>query len=435
MIKKCESIEDIKKLFDSDYPPSFDAEFSPQTIELAKSFNAKGVHLNKWWVMTAMGWKCPACLRTKPQIVKLDSKTYLSCLLHEHHDHMKDIVRRLFEESSSNRDEVVANVLGERFAVRTSFAISAYDNTVICSDCNKADGVAKKLIKAHKDFSFSPDEIGKFILIKNNEEHEIDQEVAKKIWLEGQDTFNKRLKLGEYIAELAASDSHWYQPSEITAKKTKDRAYGLYRQYGLDQLTHDLTEKLLYNPVPFKGNHTSWRLSFKPIITKKPTGGEIAHLANTRGHYWKQYDDEWSCPCCSRSKYDCVQPSKRNPWVFEVKSFHSHDLDKDVYYKDIKVCNECFNTAYNLCKEALEHVKERVDVDFSVDYLHCLVKIEELQSIVQPRNNSSHFIENELVDGVIKKLIDRIINEDYSGSKKHREILELKRLIDRGGRE
>lgn len=412
--EKFNSVQEIKEYFDSGKPLFFDAEYSPQTKRLVEDMGAKGAHLNIWWVRTSTDWKCPSCLRSKQRIAKLDSRGFISGHLHEHHDHMKDVVRKLFEEISSGRQEVVANELAERFAVRTAFAISAYDNTVICSDCNKADGIAKKMVKAHKDFSFSPSEIGRLIISTDNEEHKINQEIASAIWQESQDMFLRRMELARYIAELAASDSHWYQPSNETANRTKQRAQTWFRWWGVDQLD-DEPERILYNPSPFKGNHSSWRLKPKPATKSRPTIGQIAHLANTRGRYWNRYEENWHCPCCSKSKYDCLKPSKNNPWVFEVKGILAHDSTEESLAKEIKVCNECFNTANHLGREAIMEVKEE-DETIDVYFPHSLVTIEELKSVIEPRANSSHIINNDLAESVVKKGIVRIKSQDYHAS-------------------
>ncbi|PWW35226.1 hypothetical protein DFO83_1096 [Idiomarina loihiensis] len=415
------SVSELKEFFSTGGNPLFDAEFSVQTQQIVDDLGAKGAHLNKWWVSTAMGWECPSCRRKKPQIAKLDSRGYASCQLHEHHDHMKDIVRTMFEEASSVKEHVVANELAERFAIRTSYAISAYDNTVICSDCNKADGLAKIKCNAHQNFSFSPSEIAHFVKPKANQEHELDIQAASVIWQKNIDIFSKRMKLAKYIAELAASNSHWYQPSKPTAKQTERTAAFLFNRCGLNAL-HWEPEKLLYNTMPFKGHHSSWRERIKPQIKSKPSKGQIAHLSNTRGRSWVSYSEDWTCPCCERCKYDCLKPSKKNPWVFEVKTIRTHSNERDSYIYDIKVCNECFNAANHLGREAIEEVKEKMP-SVDVYYPHNLVSFDELKSVISPRAHSSHIIDNTLADKIVVLAIKRIIDENYYCSPKHKAVL------------
>ena len=73
-----------------------DSEHTHSTLTLVKSFNASGPHMNRWWVMTPVNWSCVCCKRTKAEIVRLNKNNYLTCQLHEHHDHMKDVVKGLF---------------------------------------------------------------------------------------------------------------------------------------------------------------------------------------------------------------------------------------------------------------------------------------------------------------------------------------------------
>ncbi|HCE1882529.1 hypothetical protein [Vibrio parahaemolyticus] len=156
-----------------------DSEFTYSTRKLVRDFNADGAHLNKWWVMTPVGWQCPCCKRSKGEIVRLNKNNYLTCQLHEHHDHMKDVVKELFESFSIKQNIIVADELSEKFAVKTAFSLSAYDNTVVCFDCNKADADAKKIVNAHKSFSFSPKQISEFLIVTANKEHQIDVHKAQ----------------------------------------------------------------------------------------------------------------------------------------------------------------------------------------------------------------------------------------------------------------
>lgn len=73
-----------------------DSEYTFSTRNLVAHFKAQGAHLNKWWVMTPVDWICPCCKRRKSEIVRLNKHNYLTCQLHEHHDHMKEVVKSIF---------------------------------------------------------------------------------------------------------------------------------------------------------------------------------------------------------------------------------------------------------------------------------------------------------------------------------------------------
>jgi rubredoxin len=382
-----------------------DAEYSKSTLRLVKKFKAKGAHLNKWWVMTPSDWMCPSCKRKKSEIVRLNRHGYLTCQLHEHHDHMKDLVKKVFTDLSSSKKVVVADEMAEKFAIKMSFSLSAYDNTVICSDCNGADTNAKSIAKTHPDFSFSPKEIGDFVVSKPNEEHKVNKEVAVKIWNEGKAIFNLRIKMVNYIANIAAENNHWYQPSEQSAKETERIAGFWFRRYGLLDIDHS-PEKLLYNPVVFKGKLSSWRYKNNSSLSAIPTDGELQHLISTRGNFWKKVSDNWECPCCGRLKFDCIRPSQNNPWVFEVKNMLFFNLSAERWAENVLVCNDCSVVANQMGLEAAAKVKE-------ISFPSSLISFVETMKIVIPRPHSLHNINNEIADNLIFNLAERIEEDTF----------------------
>ena len=125
-----------ESLMDKDLK-GLDSEFTYSTRRLVALFNAEGAHLNRWWVMTSVEWFCPCCKRTKRQIVRLNKNNYLTCQLHEHHDHMEEVVKTLFEKYAIARNQQIADELLERFAIKSAFSLSAYDKTIIYFDCNR----------------------------------------------------------------------------------------------------------------------------------------------------------------------------------------------------------------------------------------------------------------------------------------------------------
>ncbi len=145
--------------------------------------------------------------------------------------------------------------------------------------------------------------------------------------------------------------------------------------------------RLLYNTVPFKGANSSWRLKDNPLLKKKPSTNEIAHLIATRGKYWNRYEDNWSCPCCSRNKYDCVRPSKKNSWIFEVKTaslFSIKDMDFDS--NPVPMCVDCVDMALNFGREVLELSGKRS----MIEYPSSFISLSELREIVIAKSHSQH---------------------------------------------
>lgn len=404
---KFESIEQLKEYLKENDLLGLDSEFSPFMQRLKKQFNADDIHINRWWVMTSKSWKCPVCERGKEQIVRLNKHNHLSGQLHEHHDHIKDLVEKEFNKVSSLRKDVIADELSQKFVTRLAFGLTAYDNIIVCSDCNHADKEAKKIAKTHKDFSFAPSDIAQFIIIENNKEHKINSEIAIRVWKEQETIFNKRMKLINYIATLASENSHWYKPSKNTVKKTEWGAENIIRSYGLRDLKYYPAEQLLYTPKKYKKNNNSWRTE-KTIKKYIPTDGEVQHLININGSYWNNLDNDWTCPSCNRTKRDCIQKSKKGKLTFISikKDFFNSSFNN--WVETIIICNECHTTCNNLQKE--------IDELNQLPYNAKIISFKELRSIIYPNKNTGHTIINSIVEKLLPTLFERFEHDLYTYS-------------------
>lgn len=60
-----------------------------------------------------------------------------------------------------------------------SVGIPRFPETVICDQCNAADGVSKRHLKLPRDFSFSPAEIRSFVIAVPHGKHRVDLEAAR----------------------------------------------------------------------------------------------------------------------------------------------------------------------------------------------------------------------------------------------------------------
>ena len=128
--------------------------------------NYDGAHCFHLWNGLSDSWVCPACLRSKREIMrwtKRQARPVLGIMedyygwmagLHRHHDHT-------VEYGSSN----------------TRFLM-----TVICDQCNAAEGRAKRQLSLPKDFSFAPAEIRRFVNPIPHGRHTVELEIAKQIF-------------------------------------------------------------------------------------------------------------------------------------------------------------------------------------------------------------------------------------------------------------
>ena len=129
-----------------------------------------GAHCPNLWFGTPENWRCPSCNRSKFELLRWTKrhslpvngkrKPYIGWLavLHRHHDH------------GGHYDEHW-NETGNRFP-----------QTVICDHCNVADGMAKRKLGLAKSFSFSPQEIGRFVKATPHAGHTIDYETAREVY-------------------------------------------------------------------------------------------------------------------------------------------------------------------------------------------------------------------------------------------------------------
>lgn len=57
-----------------------------------------------------------------------------------------------------------------------------FPRTVVCDQCNAADGRAKRKLGLPSDFSFSPLEIRAFVTATPHAPHVVDYEIARRIY-------------------------------------------------------------------------------------------------------------------------------------------------------------------------------------------------------------------------------------------------------------
>ncbi len=124
----------------------------------------RGGHTFKKWRALPSDWRCPVCGRSPFELLTwTKSKTGYGAPmgeyqwlapLHEHHDHRTD-----------------------GYAIAPRFL-----STLICSDCNHAEGRAKRRLHLPKWFSFSPMELRHFVTGSPHNGVKIDLDRAREIY-------------------------------------------------------------------------------------------------------------------------------------------------------------------------------------------------------------------------------------------------------------
>ena len=379
-----------------------DGVMSSQTVSLRVQLDCDGVDMDMLWAYTPMSWQCPACLRSKSQIARPNKNGDLMCRLVEHHDHMKDHLIKEFEKISAGLDRVLASEAAGKFAKRSAPMVSAYDNTVICNDCNNADAVAKKLAGTHPSFSFSPAEILAFVIASPNAEHKVSSEAATRIWNENRETFNLRMKIVSRIAEIAAKDEHWYQttPYQFHPDYVRQTAESYA---SITEARRAL--RILCGP-PRKQNSKApkeWRAKGVNYRVQIPTAGQIEHVAKVTSYKrWQMVPDDWHCPGCHRSKAQIVRPTKQSAWALPITSKVYRDRSAKYGYSNVFVCDDCGSAAVDIVKEAAAAAGVEAGA-----YAR-QIDVDEIAQIILPRPHAIHRIANDKADALVEIIAARL---------------------------
>lgn len=127
-----------------------------------------GEHCFRLWREVGDSWKCPVCRRTRREIMRWTrrqpkpmkgiTKSYMGWMagLHRHHDH--------------SQGEYV------------DLARGRFPATIICDQCNAAEGRVKQKLCLPAVFSFSPQEMAQFITAIPHGRHKIDLDKAWHVY-------------------------------------------------------------------------------------------------------------------------------------------------------------------------------------------------------------------------------------------------------------
>lgn len=280
--------------------------------------------------------------------------------------------------------------------------ISSFDNTVVCDDCNVADINAKKAAGANRWFSFSPPELKRIIVPKNNLPHKINKSIAIKLWKDAEETFNLRLKIAQRIAEIAANNTHWFQPvnfnyspsfieSHANNIVSQKQAYGV-----IDLLTGSKKQLKPTNP-------SDWRLKHYSEQAQPPSPIQIQHVAKVKAEkQWSKVPENWKCESCNRSKNEIIKITKNNGWNFSLSSrwYRSPSMQNNIEHKTL--CSDCGFVAEKLAQEA-RIIAEKLNGPMSR-----IVEVKEISQVVMPRPNARHNINNTAATKVIQNILNRL---------------------------
>jgi hypothetical protein len=376
-----------------------DGIWHPQTIGLAQKFSVDRFDLNRWWCTTFPHWICPGCNRGKPDIVRVNQHGELMCHLVEHHDHMDRYIEKCLGEYVGRLPAFFATIDSERFARRSSLAIAAFDETIICEDCNNLDTAAKKHVRAHLDFSFTPQDIRRFAIVRPNQPHEIDSAKLREVWTFREVQLQRRFELAHRIVELAATNEHWYEQADPLhhAERVERSAKAhltLFMPRGWN-INIGQYEAVSAPKSVRATNARGWRKNKRCRAAQPPNLQELKWTTGVT-HLGGDYDKlppDWSCPWCHRSKFQVVRPSKQFKWSFATRDPWVVDLRSGRRSKVI-VCQDCGDVRIQIAKEANAQAQA--------------VQPSDVISIIRPEPHAQHALKTDPeIDAVVKLLAER----------------------------
>lgn len=295
--------------------PSLDGRWSAQTKGLLAQAGTTLLELNVGWASTSVDWLCPVCLRRKPQIARLTSAGVLLCQLDRHHDHLEEEgAAILFRGQVKHADRARRDAVGSAVLACRGLA-ERFHPTLICNDCNAADGAAKAALEGivHPKFSFAPSEIARFIRVSPNRAHEIDDGVARAIWTEVAEDVADRLAFMEIMARRIAEGRHaregssyWPHPLAVVTNDLLETAGLPFRGAGLLAAIHARS-------IQRDGFGSSTRKAARkpPAV---PTLDDLARFTAARPPTddWHVPAEDWRCETCERSRFEMLRKSPKS---------------------------------------------------------------------------------------------------------------------------
>ncbi|MFG1307276.1 hypothetical protein V5F34_24440 [Xanthobacter autotrophicus] len=302
-----------------------DGRWSTQTKALQERFGTIKVDLNSGWASTWRLWSCPCCRREKSQIARMSPGGVLLCRLEFHHDHIGDLAKRIFRERNPRSEERDTNIQVSRAKDAVMPLVERFEPTLICIDCNLAEGRAKLELASEIDanFTFTPSEIASFITVADNRTHEIDVDRARAAWLSARTEFADRIDFATRMAQRIAGGRHRREvaPGQRLLGPIQDRdiIYRLFTAAVPPGYQHRLGMRIEARSVSNDSAGQSPKPKRKAIV-RPPTDSEFAAVEAAQGETktWVQAGPDWLCPCCNRSKREICRKSNRGRWTARI---------------------------------------------------------------------------------------------------------------------
>ncbi|NNM74199.1 hypothetical protein [Enterovirga aerilata] len=356
--------------------PMRDGRWSAQTKALLAEFKTNRLDLNSAWAATWTGWTCPCCGRGKPEIARVSAGGVLLCRLERHHDHLADLAHSIFDRSNPKTNDPRFNLEADRARDALTILVERFEPAVLCLDCNLAEGIAKQALRNKglpSYFTFKPSEIADFVSASPNRVHEIDLEAAEQTWLASKDDLASRDAFLTMMVSRVTAGLHrreiarGRQPEPLL---DRDVVFRLFSQAAPKGFRFDLASAVEARSVSRDSSSNSSRVR-RRRPSAAPSDAEFAAVeAEQRpGRTWVSAGEDWTCPCCSRSKRAICRRSNSGRWTAQIFVVHEYQAECEAEnlahrqlaataaatvgsHRAILICQDCRNITTRLRQQA-----------------------------------------------------------------------------------
>lgn len=396
-----------------------DGRWSALTKMLLDAFGTEKLELNEAWADHWTDWACPACHRPKIELARLTDHNVLLCQLDRHHDHLRDHAVRLMRNLLLREMEGEARKTAERAISAALPLIERFAETLLCNDCNAADGAMKAQLGSAipNFFSFSPSEIARFVIVAPNRSHELNVGVGQAIWTAVKDDVVQRIDFAKMLgARIGAGQHDREQPSFDPHRDADDRKLLFtlaYEASNARSRIDGIARSLIARSRSTAGRWSAAKA--KPVRkVEVPDQAVFEQFDATRtaaSRWWRDSSGTWRCPCCDRSKFEIVRRSNNGKWTgnimvvqgFEIETNPASLARRAVYHPgpvflashhQVGLCQDC----RQILTDAQSIRPGHVEACFSLGQLRSLVET--------PRPHTGHDIDPHAIGDSIDANID-----------------------------
>lgn len=418
-----------------------DGRWSRLTKSILNHLGTTRLNLNAAWADTWDQWVCPCCGRGKFEIARLSPAGVALCRLDWHHDHLddlaKDIIRDFCRIGISDEPIISrSKTRGDLLAL-----IIRFSETLLCADCNQAEGAMKSAVCKDVDpaFSFSPSEIATFIIVRPNASHQLRVNVGEEAFESANPIFQERVAFARLLA-ARLRDGHLN--CEHTPRGGYQRGDDIefihqlvYEEAGKQSHRIKLANDLSLRSRATDGSGTSLRRARtnNPIA---PTKEEFDALNTERlaSPRWREVGEAWQCTICDRKKTEFARKSNQNRWTAGVQALSSFDVETDQRSIAFRSRREATDTVlgshqtYFVCQDCRQIATEAAKLGGTAD---CLTPDDLRRLIAHPICNRSHETTPEDIRAALVANADwrRAVSDYWEHNRRATDLVAALRLF------